>query len=151
MSFTPLIQMLFAPCVSGATRSSENTSPFLLSADPDLTAQFALLLLWSHKFPVPCEPGFGPSDVCLFLHLNASPHLVLPGSNLSVQGQQSCRMGSALGPTPHICSRNHASVGKELFPEQEKGHTQREKRQDRHKAVHLSKHLRPSAARRSNG
>lgn len=124
MSFMPLTQMLFAPCTPGATRSCENTSPFLLSADPDFAAQFPLLLLWSYNFPVPCKPGFGLSAVCLFLHLNASPHLVLPGSNLSVQGQQSGRMGSALGPTPHMCSRNHNGVGKEFLPQQGKAQAQ---------------------------
>lgn len=36
--------------------------------ESDLASQFPLLLLWSHKFPVPCEPSFGLSDVCLFLH-----------------------------------------------------------------------------------
>lgn len=46
----------------------------LPSMDPNFAAQFPLLLLRSHKVPVPCEPGFGLSDVCLFLHTAISAH-----------------------------------------------------------------------------
>lgn len=46
----------------------------LLSVEPNFAAQFPLLLLRSHKVPVPCEPGFGLSDVCLFLHTAISAY-----------------------------------------------------------------------------
>lgn len=40
------------------------------------------------------------------------------------QQPQSVRMGTALGPIPHTCSRSHTRVGKVLFPQQRKAQAQ---------------------------
>lgn len=115
LSFTPLIQMLFATCISRAMRSSEKSKSFPAQCRSWLSSSVspasALVLqvscaLWTWFWPLWCLSV--PTFKCI-----TSP------SPARQQGLQSGRMGSALGPTPHTCSRSHTSVGKELFTAEE--------------------------------